>query len=275
MSLQFESVMNHYSTAAAQLWLDWRSLTRHERLDFALRAIKRATPFLPGITYGSYWASDWGDYGVHYPGLWSIEINRYHPRHSDIELEDFIEWVLTPFHETRHAEQTYRIAQGVLAGELVPPGKNLHRKFQAVMAGKSPRDIVKALESGNPFAVVDQTVRKRVVQEWLDVPMEVINHADSHRSYFKNFLASRTPQWLDYRADGLKNAVIDWMKSSYDHHLGEIDRRAQDGDKGWDRFYMTLSEEKDAYGIEGFVSKKILERIGKRLPRDANVTPPV
>lgn len=274
MSLQFQSCINAYSKAAADLWRVWRTKNRHQRMDLAITAIKRATPFLPAIQYDSYWKSKWGDYGVHYPSLWRIDINRYHPKHNDIRLEDFIEWVMTPFHETRHAEQTYRIAQGVLAGKLIPPGQNLARLLQAAMAGRPAKEVAQALQSKNPFEVASAAVRKKVVKDWLDVPDVVINHADAHRAYFENFLSSNTPKWLSYRADGLKNAVIDWMKSSYDGHLGEIDRRAQNQEKGWDRMYMTLPEEKDAYGIEGEVKVKILEFLGKDLPANEDDTPP-
>lgn len=274
MSLQFQSCIDAYSRTAAGLWNDWRTKNQMNRLQTALNAIRRATPFLPAVQYDSYSTPDWGDYGVHYPGLWRIEINRYHPAHANITLEDFIEWVMTPFHETRHAEQTYRIAQGVLAGELVPPGQNLQRIIQAALAGRPPREVAQALESHNPLEVVSADVRKRIVREWLQVPAVVINHADVHRAYFANFLASNVPSWLAYRRDGLRSAVIDWMKASYDGYLGEIDRRAQNQEAGWDRMYMTLPEEKDAYGIEGAVKEKILEFLGKDLDTDANDTPP-
>ena len=274
MSLQYQSCINSYARAAADIWTGWRGMDRHTRLNRAIMAIKQATPFLPAITYESYRVRDWGDYGAQYPGLWKIEINRYHPAHTDITLDDFIEWVITPFHETRHAEQTYRIAQGVLAGSLIPPRQNLARQIQAALAGRPPREVAQALQSGNPFSVVSPEARKRVVQEWLAVPAIVISHADAHRSYFDNFLASNTPSWLAYRRDGLKNAVIDWMKSSYDGYLGEIDRKAQNQEAGWSRFYMTLPEEKDAYGIEEAVKDKILEHLGKSLPADKADTPP-
>lgn len=274
MSLQFQSCINAYSKAAADLWTSWRGQDKWGRLDTALTAIKRATPFLPAVRYDSYSEPDWGDYGVHYPGLWEIRINRFHAKHDDIPLEDFIEWVMTPFHETRHAEQTYRIAQGVLAGKLIPPGQNLARLLQAAMAGRPAKEVAEALQSKNPFEVASAAVRKKVVKDWLDVPDVVINHADAHRAYFENFLAANTPPWLSYRSDGLKNAVIDWMKSSYDGHLGEIDRRAQNQEKGWKRMYMTLPEEKDAYGIEGAVKAKILEFLGKDLPANEADTPP-
>lgn len=85
---------------------------------------------------------------------------------------------------------------------------------------------------------------------------------------------------MDQRRDPLKNAVIDWIKASYDHHLGDLDRRAQnfEGERsatgGYARSYETLPEERDAYGIEGSVKDEILGNLGKNLPADRADTPP-
>jgi hypothetical protein len=280
MSLQFEASMNTYAQNISGLWATWRGKSTNQLFNEAITAIRSCTTFLPAIDYRPYTTADWGDYGVQYPSLWRIDINRHHAMFDDIELEDFIEWVITPYHESRHAEQTYRVAQGVLCGEITLPGKDLANRMQAAMVGRSPREIARAFETGRPLEVVDSVTRKRIVQDWLDIPMAVIDHADAHRSYFQNFLQSSTPAWLDQRRDPLKNAVIDWMKASYDHHLGELDRKAQNfvGEHtetgGYARFYETLPEEKDAYGIEGAVKTKILANIGKSLPADAHDTPP-
>ena len=277
MSLQFDSIMTQYAKECCALWNSWRTKSKTDRIQAALTAIRRCTYFLPAVKYDTYFVGKLGDYGVQYPSLWSIEINRYHAQKTDLRLEDFLEWVTTPYHESRHAEQTYRIAQGVLAGEIVLPGKTLATKMQATMQGKSPREIAKALESGNPFETTDRNTRRRTVQEWLDVPMTVVDHADLHRDYFKNFLQSSTPSWFKGRSvDPIKNAVIDWMKASYDHHLGELDRKAQNQEQGWDRFYSEkgIPEEQDAYGIEGVVQAKILSLLGKSRSANGNDTAP-
>jgi hypothetical protein len=277
MSLQFDSIMTQYAKESCALWKAWRGKSQVDRVQAALSAIRRCTHFLPAVKYDTYLVADLGDYGVQYPSLWSIEINRHHAQEADLRLEDFLEWVTTPYHESRHAEQTYRIAQGVLAGDIALPGKSLATKMQSAMQGKSPREIAKAIESRNPFETTDQTTRRRIVQEWLDVPMKVIDHADMCRSYFKNFLQASTPPWFKGRSgDTIKNAVIDWMKASYDHHLGELDRKAQNQEQGWDRFYSKkgIPEEQDAYGIEGVVQGKILSMLGKSRTANAGDTAP-
>lgn len=277
MSLQFDSIMTQYAKECCTLWGSWRGKSKTDRIHAALTAIRRCTYFLPAVKYDTYFVGKLGDYGVQYPSEWRIEINRYHAQKADLPLDDFLEWATTPYHESRHAEQTYRIAQGVLAGEIVLPGKTLATKMQAAMKGKSPKEIAKALESGNPFESTDTNTRRRIVQEWLDVPMKVVDHADLHRSYFKNYLQSSTPSWLKGRSsDTVKNAVIDWMKASYDHHLGELDRKAQNQEAGWDRFYSEkgIPEEQDAYGIEGVVQAKILAILGKTREANGNDTAP-
>ena len=280
MSLQYETNLNRYAKAAASLWTTWRSSTTNHLWHEAVKAIKSCTTFLPPIDFRPYTKAKLGDFGVQYPLLWQIRVNRYQAMLDGIPLFLFLEWVVTPYHESRHAEQTYRIAQGVLAGEISFPNKDLARQIQAAMIGRSPREIARAYQAGNPFEVVDAPTRRRIIQNWLEIPPEVILHADVHRTYFNNFLTSNTPSWLNYRTEPIKNAVIDWMKASYDHHLGDLDRRAQnqEGSKtstgGYGRMYMTLPEEKDAYGIEEGLKAKILALIGKRMPDDENDTPP-
>ncbi len=277
MSLQFDSYITQYAKSAAKLWDDWRTLNYVGRFNTAVKAIKKCTHFLPPIDYQFYYTQQLGDYGAQYPALWRIDINLYHATHNDLNLKYFLEWVTTPYHESRHAEQTYRIAQGVLAGEITLPGKDLAKKIQAAMKGKSIREITQALNSQNPFEVVDPITRQQIVQKWLDVPDVVVRHADVHRSYFKTYLQSNRPSWYDSRTvEPIKNAVIDWMKVSYERHLGELDRKAQQFEPGWERFYSRkgIPEEKDAYGIEGVVQKKILDLLGKSLLDDADDTPP-
>ncbi|MDX8340113.1 hypothetical protein SLH46_13020 [Draconibacterium sp. IB214405] len=280
MSLQYESNMTKYANVVSKLWKNWRSSSTNQLVNEALKAVKSCTTFMPPIDYRAYSKANFGDFGVHYPGLWRIEINRYHAQFDNITLEYFIEWALTPYHESRHAEQTYRIAQGVLSNEIKFPTKDLANKIQLAMKGRSPKEIRQAYETGNPFEVIDSGSRQAIVKSWLNIPTKVIVHADTHRSYFKNFISSTPPLWMDKRSGTLKNAVIDWMKISYDRYLGEIDRKAQGfvGEKtktrGFARMYMSLPEEKDAYGIEKQIKLKILNNLGKSFPADENVTPP-
>jgi hypothetical protein len=284
MSLQFDQHLTNYATVCASLWTPWRATSEIACVNVLLNALRACTnTFLPAINYGNYNNNRLEDYGVTYPHLWRIDINVYHATKLNLPLYQFLEWVTTPFHETRHAEQTYRVIQGVLAGEIEMPGETIHRRTQRALKGKRPGDIVRALESQRPFDVIDADTRKNILKDWLrekkgrtPIPDVVIDHADINRDDFANYCLSGAPSWYDRRGPGaVKSAVIDWMNFTWHPITGEeLDRRAQAGLGGFQRMYRTTPEEKDAYGIERVVQGKILALLGKTREANGNDTPP-
>ncbi|MDF1554830.1 MAG: hypothetical protein P1P84_17300 [Deferrisomatales bacterium] len=278
MSLQFDSNITAFAKVAANLWTNWRTLASVARCNALEIAIKARVQFMPPITYQQYHSNQLGSFGWTSLNSWTIGYNAYHSQFPNIPLALWMEWVMTLYHESRHAEQIYRVAQGVFSGIITFPTQDLMKTMQAVMAGKGARAIRQAFETKNPFEAVDRTTRREVVRKWcrLDPGTGVPEHAEIHRSYFANFLAASPPPWFDKyhrRHDKVKNAVIDWMKSTHDHHLGELSREAQRNagqSSGYGRFYENLAEEVDAYGIEGVLKGKILGLIGKTMPAKVN-----
>jgi len=276
MSLQFEPAINQYAQSVIKMWQDWRTLTPQQRVDGLKTAIKSCVQFLPSLVIRTYNEADMGSYGYHMPADFSVNLNEHHGQFTNILFDDFIEWATTPYHESRHAEQTYRIAQGVLSGELELPRRGFAQQMQT-MQGRSPSDIRNALQSGKPMEI-DRTLRIRTLRDWLKVPMSVITHADTHRSYFDNYCKSDPGRpWYDKRVNPIKNAVIDWMKTSYDTQLSVIDRKAQANagkSRGFGRMYQTLAEEKDAFGLEKYLQGKICKVLQKTRPQDGFHAPP-
>jgi hypothetical protein len=268
MSLQFDQPIIHFGNECCDLWRTWLASTAAQRLEKLKQAIRSCVQFLPALTINSYLDANPGDFGFHQPGNWSVNLNSLHSQANYILFDNFIEWATTPYHESRHAEQTFRIAQGVLSGEIELPGKGFSEQMQ-VLAGRSPRDIRQALETHKPLEL-NRATRVQTLQAWLKVPMPVVDFADTQRSQFGTYCHSQVPAWYQHRADPLKNAVIDWMKMSYDTQMRVIDRRAQNARsaRGFGRMYQTLAEEKDAYGCEGYLQDRICRELHKTRPDD-------
>jgi hypothetical protein len=276
MSLQFENTITIYAEQCCTLWRNWRTLNQPARLSTIKQAISRCIAFLPKLSIKDYNENDLGDFGYHMPSDWSVNLNKHHSYVSNIDFDSFIEWATTPYHESRHAEQTYRIAQGMLCGELDLPGKGRARQTQAMTANRRPREIIRAHNTGKPLDV-DATTRKQTIKNWLGIPMSVITHADSHRSYFQTYCKSAVRPWYEKRKDPVKNAVIDWMKMSYDKEMRVIDSKAQakaGKSKGFGRMYGSLPEEKDAFGVEGYLQDKVCRKLGMVRPRDNHILAP-
>jgi hypothetical protein len=276
MSLQFQNSMERYATAAATLWRGWRPKSSPQCMQAVERAIIPLVSFMPRLSLNWYNTPRIHDFGYHMPGNWSVNLNSYHST-LNLPFGHFIEWVTTPYHECRHAEQTYRIAQGVLAGDMELPGRDMHQQFRAYQP-RGVQQIRQAFETGRPLDM-NSGQRKQVLRGWLGIPAEVVDHADSHRSYFSNYLGSTSGHltWYDHHANPVKDAVVDWMKAGYHGELSTINRRAQamaGKAGGFGRMYMSLAVEKDAYGLEKQLQRLILAKLGKSLPANANETPP-
>ena len=55
---------------------------------------------------------------------WQLRLKRTLTKNLGLAYADYVKFCRTMYHETRHAEQFYRIAQGLAAGALKYPGKS-------------------------------------------------------------------------------------------------------------------------------------------------------
>src|SRR5262245_10884335 len=130
MSLQDTTnggTLQTYSIACRQIWTNWLLTTPQQRLAAFRTAVLNATGFLPALPLipanisanGSF---SWAD--------WRIRVRPNRLNKPGLRLYKFVELCGTFYHEARHAEQFYRIAQGVAAGTLQIPDKSLAQQVQ-------------------------------------------------------------------------------------------------------------------------------------------------
>jgi hypothetical protein len=270
MSLQFESVRGPFVAECVDLWRNWlqgpqagRTAQREARLSAAIRHI---TAFMvtPNIVFrhiGGWGAFNWTD--------WRLSINRHYTGHDDIRYKNFVEICSTIYHETRHAEQFYRIAQGLAAGTLKFPDVSSARMLQEMGAGnssvRSRIALFEAASTGRNLLQEDRARGTAAIANWLSIPANVAEHANSRRDYFANYISAAKPAW--FKRSTVLDEINEWMRASYKKTFSEMDSWAQ-GDDGPYRIYRDLPEENDAHGIEKLVQAGIYQWIGHDTPLD-------
>src|SRR5262245_28866965 len=122
MSLQTAPVRNAFVNTCADLWRTWNSgpvlLREHARKQKVRQALTAITGFMPAPTLVFLPIKGWGGFMW---GPWRLELNLKYVTKHDIKYGKFVEFCTTIYHETRHAEQFYRIAQGLAQGRLTYP----------------------------------------------------------------------------------------------------------------------------------------------------------
>jgi len=139
MSLQENATMTTFAQSAATLWGHWahppvaagqqRREWRRERIK---AMINGAASFMvaPTVSFEDTGTSN-GSFG--WSG-WTLRLRKDRTADSALSYEDFVKYCRTMYHETRHAEQFYRIAQGLAAGTLKYPDVSPQTTLQAVTA---------------------------------------------------------------------------------------------------------------------------------------------
>ncbi len=263
MSLQFESVMNGFVGDCAALWNGWKTLSPVQREAALARAVTRMTSFMqaPTVTFAN--VSGWGSFSW---SSWTLKIKRSYMAKNDIRYKDFVEVCSTAYHETRHAEQFYRIAQGLCAGALKMPDTSGAQLVQSMAPSGSVRARVAAYQaviSGQNPLDGDAAAKTRVIANFLNVPISVVQHADRMRDYFSNYVSATKPAWFK-RATTL-DEVNEWMRATYKKTYSELDGWAQ-GPDGPYKVYRDLPEENDAHGIEDVLQVRVYMRCGNDTP---------
>ncbi len=268
MSLQFNNVLNSFVISCASIWREWLAgapVTRKQQRETRFRsAITAMTSFMVHPTVEFANSSGWGSFNWK---RWTLKINQKYTGKDDIRYKDFVEICSTVYHETRHAEQFYRIAQGLSAGVLKFPDVSVAQNVQAMGAGggtvRSRIALFESAATGRDPLQQDMAGRVATIAQRLSIPANVAQHADVHRDYFANYLNASRPAW--FKRPTVLNEVNEWMRATYKKTFSEMDTWAQ-GDDGPYRIYRDLPEENDAHGIENRVQSDLYQRIGNDTP---------
>jgi hypothetical protein len=270
MSLQFQNVRFQFVQDCVQLWRTWltcggSAAVRTQNRQVRIRtAINRMTGFMlaPTVTFPAM--SDWGSFSRL---SWTLKITGTHTARDAVTYKNFVDLCATAYHETRHGEQWYRVAQALASGRIEFPDKSGFSKVQEMtssgVGGSSVSDRVRAFE-GKSFAG-QQDVRKALIAKWMGIPARVVDHAVIHQAYFDNFASSSVPAW--FRRNTVVAEVDDWMRTRYKMTQNELTSFLQ-GDDGPFKMYKSLATEHDAFGIEQAVMTAIKQAIGHDNPTD-------
>ena len=270
MSLQSDNSVQAFGMQCKTLWDNWPTgasgPTRVANRENTLRkAIVSVTGFMAPLTI--QFADLGGDYGSFSWGSWRLNIDKSFIKKRDIKYGDFVELCCSAYHESRHAEQFYRIAQGLACEQLSFPDKSkaqVIQDFQQVGGGVgSVRDRIALFEGG--VAQASAPNNRQLIAKWLGIPINVAGTAETAKLGFTGYLQLSKPTWFK-RATVLLE-VEEWMRSTYKRTLGGMNEWAQ-SDHGPYKIYRDLPEEHDAHEIEKLISSKITQVIGHNLEMD-------
>jgi hypothetical protein len=278
-SLQQQDVVDEFARDCLLLWNSWlkpknqptvdlagtRAFCRKDLLKNAIQDMTNGVILRPGVEFKAL-PKSWGCFLW---DKWALHLNESFLQADDIKYGEFIEICLTAYHETRHAEQAYRVAQGLAAGVIAFPDKlGLELVQHGGVAGGVAAKLasIKNARMGARQAVIgmDPTARAQVIADLLKIPLTTAQAAEASSAEFNDFLALPKPEW--FRRATSKLEVEDWLRADFKKTLHEMDSLAQEhGNNSGFRMkamYHALPEENDAHAIEEMVSGAIVLQIG-------------
>lgn len=270
MSLQDNVVLTQFVANCHALWTRWnrhdghphRSGNREARVRAAVVAM---TNFMvaPQVTFQAI--SGWGSFSW---TSWTLTLNNRYTNKNDIKYGKFVEFCSTIYHETRHAEQFYRIAQGLALGRLKYPDKSERQIVQNIGGSNlSVRQKIGLFGGGGGVQPAQLLPDARNLSTWLNIPLNVAQHAHNSRAGFTTFIGLPKPAW--FKRATILLEVEDWMRATYKGTYGEMDSFAQSEDDDPNairenvyNMYRSLPEENDAHAIEDLVVQALTTSIG-------------
>jgi hypothetical protein len=265
MSLQDNASMTTFANACSTLWTNWanpplawpggdRRSKRRNRIDQTI-ITNVAAGLMPkpavvfedsGTSNGSF---SWTP--------WRLRLRRTLTANSALAYAEFVKFCRTMYHELRHAEQFYRVAQGLLAGSLQYPDKSESEVAQelnalaggvgAVGGGGGGGGVGALVARFNTVSTGGQlTLTAQLVSQWLSIPLNVAQHAYNNRGQFAGYIGGAKPDW--FRRKTIKKEVEEWMRATYKGTLSGLNAWTQ-SDEGKYDMYRDQPEEHDAHEI--------------------------
>lgn len=230
-SLSSIGPMQSYAGEMIAMYDNWSTTPesqRRSRFETLIRQLAdRANLPAPLIV----WSDDGGAF---YYTTWTLEVDRraasVNPRVGNGEqktpLKDWLYYSTSIYHEMRHCEQYFMIAQALLSNKFPLP---LMGSRAVLPGGDQPSQLA----------------------AWLDYPIMVARRAHVARSAFDVSDLPRTRAWCDSMF-GSSNRIRQQT-------MAHLDRRGRHINK-----YIELAEEADAWAVERQLSRLIRDRINQR-----------
>ncbi len=231
-----------FARSSLQLWKQWNAPGYRRQRNLTAAITAAVSPFMrvPRIEYAVI-----SGYGVFQASTWTFICNSKYidgtaaGKHGDrISWNKFKEVVCTLYHETRHAEQVYRVAQA------------LHLKKIEMPTGGSASPIIR---SGVGMPALSKVGRKelkrkkglfkgyrtsRDLARTLGIPRSVAKHAincSSNATHgFTAFATSATLDWVDETLFGTEPkwqlATEEWLEEEHRASRGKFMEAGESGD---------------------------------------------
>lgn len=230
---------------------------RTQRQALFTSAFNAATGFLPNLTLRPA-ALRMGariTWGKFVRSAWEVQVNMMIWNAPTMNYGLFLEFASTLYHEARHAEQTFRIAQGLASNQLTFP----RRIGDGVLNRMVQANGVQALR--NRFQLVGGTgqgaMTPGLLSAMMDVPLNVTQAAQNNAvAAYTAYLNLAKPAWFKQRR--VRDEVDLWMRSDYT-------------DTGVYLGYAMHPLEQDAFGTEAALKRIIEGMIGVPSAGNANL----
>jgi hypothetical protein len=228
-TLHAGSVISSYASDCRlirTMWGAWTPAVREQGFRRVYQSLcQRAKIPVPNLVFKNY-----SSLGAFSWGSWSITVDNK-PFKKALSKDEFIDLCCTVYHETRHSEQFFRVAQGLLLKRFDFPGK---------------------LPQGSNL--------KAQVGSALNIPPAIVGQADSSKGGYSLFATSaKLPHCTTGSGPGWSNwdpTVSDWLERTYSkskQRFAEQGQAAPSGtaiDRAW---YRGAEDERDAYAVEDLV----------------------
>ena len=263
MSLHNNASITNFAQACANLWANWanpplgwpgpnRRTKRRNHISQVIIA-NATVGFMvpPNVIFldvgGSNGAFSWSP--------WRLRLKKSLTANQGLAYADYVRFCRTMYHETRHAEQFYRIAQGLAAGALKYPNKSEGEVMQEL---NSLSGGVGALGVGGGVGGMVQRfnvvqggggqiqLTAQLIANWLNIPLNVAQHGHTNLGLFNGFALGVMPAW--FRRGSITRETEEWMRATYNGSLAGLNRWTQ-SDDGTYKMYRDQPEEHDAHEI--------------------------
>ena len=121
-TLSEAGVMSAFAQACVEIYRDWQLETPAVRRSKIQQAVRDAARSAALPDFGFYFKTMAPTRGGEFnQQAWRLDINSHKSDVHGLTRADFVSFCSVLYHESRHGEQWYRCAQGVLAGDLTNP----------------------------------------------------------------------------------------------------------------------------------------------------------
>lgn len=228
--------VNRFSASCHALWKEWNApgLNRASRLKDAISAAVQPFMSVPDIEYRRM---SRGNYGAFTASTWKFVCNdRYFV--DNISWKNFKEVAGTLYHETRHAEQVYRVAQALHLQKIEMPSGGSDAPLIRMGAGGPPvRQVEHKRLKKRRFLFTTRRSAKDL-RSVLGIPGNVATHAVENATNgthgFDAFAGSDTIAWVDDTLFGTdpkwQLAAEEWLEEEHRSSRKQFLEAGEEGD---------------------------------------------